>query len=262
MAVEIKLSPVGKLVLSMAWLVLLSKPAEAQITELDGLPGRYCIPYLSVGPAGNKVWENYRKQITVAVPAASPVKTLPTADPEHTHYTGLKQGYLGAGSAFYAPGVFVGTVPSLRDYDSTQFYLVSAAQSDGTPISFDLRLGFAETSADGGGHTFSQFVQNHGGDNGQMDFFYGKFGVDALFFHLVVNDQGATSIVGSSGGNLVAAESLSDEPDRHVYSDSVRPLSLPSIVSPDAVGVSYDTGIPVSTPLNLRWNLSPRKAPS
>ena len=226
----------------------------AQVTILDGLPGQYGIPYLSVGPIGNKVWENYRKGYDGNSPPYPLVRARSTENPERIHYTDLRQGCGPGGCAFNAPGLFIGSLPSLRSYDSTQFYLVSLG-GGGAVESFDIRLGFVESLAAGGGNSFSQFVKNHGGDPGTMDLYFDHYGIDGIFLHLSASNAGATWTTSFSGGNLVAADSALTQSGRKTYLDSIQPPSLPSVLLPNALHPTYDTGIPSSLPLSMKWSL-------
>jgi hypothetical protein len=220
-----------------------------------GDAGYWGVPYGWLGPQGARVWEEYRKAADTCVPPYGSVQVTDPRGP--VLYDQVRQGNCDAGTGtFHAPGIFLGPNPDSRTPPGATFEIVPVTfpTSVANPV-FDFRCGFL--ARHGSGASPAAFVNAGGGDNGAgMDLFFGNWGVDGLYLHMLFTAVGPTwsvleahSATDVFDADLVSGASALDEVGRTNWVSQVT-TSMPFN---DAGAIALST--PTSQPLSVRCGI-------
>ena len=201
--------------------------AEEHTATYQTSPGaqEFGTPYAIWGsPQNPGFWEQYRKYDYVTGWGTDPDPIMHTTMSATSEKFGLLRQGSGAGkTAVIAPGLFVGPSGLTAIPTSERLALVGLQTASGNK-GIDVRVGFVENFASGGGAGFAAGITANGGDNGFMDLFTGGWGVDGVEIHFEINGSGANWSVPAPGNvraTLFGATSTQQEHLRYNYKDSV-----------------------------------------
>jgi hypothetical protein len=183
-------------------------------------PQSFGTPYAIWGsPLNPGYWEQYRKRDFVTGPWGDGLPesiTGTVVNATRVQFSPLRQGSVGGLSAVIAPGLFVGPAGMTSIPTSERLALVSF---DAAALGkFDLRVGFVEHFADGGGTGFDAGITANGGDDGNMDLFTGGWGVDGVDMHFEIQAGGPTwNVPAPSRATIYGAGNVETEQLRNDY---------------------------------------------
>jgi hypothetical protein len=227
---------------------------------LDAGAGVYGTPYGYLGPQGTRVWEVYRKNVDT-FPTPWPSVTGADEDGGRVLFSGLREGEAATDGTFKTfKAVFaVGTAVAEASYPEARWAL-GGIQSSEPDHSIGLRVGFAEHLAAGAGAPFSAFIAAEGpDDHGNMDPYYGNWGVDGLYFFFAIDGATGTWVVTPQEAALVAASSGVIEGPTSLDGGPIRANHLAEVGVTGGTLVAsgtYDTGVVSTVPLSLAWQVS------
>ena len=225
-------------------LIAIAPAALGQVVTLDGSPGLYGTPYAYFGPQGARVWEQYRKHIG-ALTAQYPSVTVDSLAPDHARFQHIVSGASAPERDDYSSeGIFVGTSYTRRSYPDASLSIVQGSNLNGS----DVRVGFVEHLADGGGASFADFVQRGGGEDGFNDLYRAQWGVDGVYLFFSLHYDMPNWRLDMPFAGLAGPESAEEDLRTNFWSQVVVTGATPD-------GPNLDTPYPTSMAVDVSWEL-------